>query len=429
ATISGSTVTIVSAGTSTIEATQTASGSYSSGTIITTFTVNPIAPTIGTLTIPAKNYGDVPFTITAPTSNSSGAFTYTSSNTNVATIALPGIDWTIRNSAVDNSWNSVVIGNGLWVAVSYTGSGNRVMTSPDGINWTSRTTPVDNQWLSVAYGNGLWVAVAQTGSENSRVMTSPNGINWTIRTSAADNSWKSVAYGNGLWVAVSGSGSGNRVMTSPDGINWTIRTNPVNNNWSSVAYGNGVWVGVAYSGSGNRVMTSSGDSINIIGAGSSIITATQSASGNYASGTVVATLTVNQIAPTIGTLTVTAKDFGTSPFSLTAPTSNSNGAFTYTSSNTTVATISGSTVTIVGAGTTTITATQASTTNYTLGTVVATLTVNQIAPTLSNFTIAAKNYGSAPFNLVAPTSNSGGAFTYTSSNTDVATIIPSNIFS
>ncbi|MCK9571072.1 DUF2793 domain-containing protein, partial [Candidatus Pacearchaeota archaeon] len=103
-------------------------------------------------------------------------------------IISKGLVWTIRTSAADNQWRSVCYGNGLFVAVAITGSGNRVMTSPDGINWTIRTSAADNGWLSVCYGNGLFVAVANTGSGN-RVMTSPDGINWTIRTSAADNGW------------------------------------------------------------------------------------------------------------------------------------------------------------------------------------------------------------------------------------------------
>ena len=54
------------------------------------------------------------------------------------------------------------------------------------------------------------------------------------------------------------------------------------------------------------------------------------------------------------------KFVGDAPFLLTAPTTNSDGAFTYSSSNLAVATVSGSTVTIVGAGSTTITATNGS---------------------------------------------------------------------
>jgi hypothetical protein len=63
---------------------------------------------------------------------------------------------------------------GLLVAVALSGTGNRVMTSPDGITWTARSSAADNQWLSVTWAKelGLLVAVAQTGTGN-RVMTSP----------------------------------------------------------------------------------------------------------------------------------------------------------------------------------------------------------------------------------------------------------------
>jgi len=64
------------------------------------------------------------------------------------------------------------------------------------------------------------------------------------------------------------------------------------------------------------------------------------------------------------------------PFTITAPTSNSTGAFSYTSSNAAVATISGSTVTIIGVGTSTITASQAANANYSSGSIAATLTVS-----------------------------------------------------
>ncbi len=161
-----------------------------------------------------------------------------------------GVTWTSRTSAVDNIWNSITYGNGLFVAVSTNGT-DRVMTSSDGITWTSHT-PAALQLISVTYGQGLFVAVGTTGA----VTTSPDGITWTTRTAGASNTWLEVTYGSGLFVAVSSSGSGNRVMTSPDGINWTSRTSAADNSWQSVAFGNGVFAAVSSDGSGNRVMTS-----------------------------------------------------------------------------------------------------------------------------------------------------------------------------
>ena len=55
---------------------------------------------------------------------------------------------------------------------------------------------------------------------------------------------------------------------------------------------------------------------------------------------------------------------GDSEFIINAPTSNSSGAITYTSSNPAVATFSGTSVYLVGTGTTTITATQAANGSY-----------------------------------------------------------------
>jgi hypothetical protein len=173
-----------------------------------------------------------------------------------AALAQAGITWTAQTtSATSQVWRSVAYGNGLFVAVAASGTGNRVMTSPDGITWTSRITPADNNWIDITYANGLFVAVAQSGT-GDRVMTSPDGINWTLGTTPADNNWGSITYGNGLFVAVAASGTGNRVMTSPDGINWTLRSSAADNLWTGITYANGLFVAVAGSGTNNRVMTS-----------------------------------------------------------------------------------------------------------------------------------------------------------------------------
>jgi hypothetical protein len=59
------------------------------------------------------------------------------------------------------------------------------MTSPDGITWTSRTSASENNWTSITYGDGLFVAVSSTGT-GDRVMTS-GAIGLAARTTAAAN--------------------------------------------------------------------------------------------------------------------------------------------------------------------------------------------------------------------------------------------------
>ncbi|MBF0116847.1 MAG: hypothetical protein HQM04_17615 [Magnetococcales bacterium] len=205
-------------------------------------------------------YGGASGTPTRLANGSAGQVLQSQGGTSPPVWVTPGSTgesaWTSRTAAANNTWQSVAYGNGMFVAVANSGSGNRVMTSPDAINWTTRVSAADIQWVGVTYGNGLFVAVSQTGT--NRVMTSPDGITWTQRsTGGLDFQWQSVCYGAGKFVAVSLSGT-NQVMTSPDGMTWTGQTAAAVRGWRSVIHvpALGLFVAVAMSGSGNRVMTS-----------------------------------------------------------------------------------------------------------------------------------------------------------------------------
>ncbi len=118
-----------------------------------------------------------------------------------------------------------------------------------------------------------------------------------------------------------------------------------------------------------------------------------------------------QIAPTLSSFALSSGSvvFGASPPTISAVSSNSIGAITYTSSNAAVASIDSSRViTLVGAGTVTFTATQAANGNYASGTIsTASLTVT----TASQGTLTAS---ASPTSIVAITgtstlSTSGGS--------------------
>lgn len=186
-------------------------------------------------------------------------FTKNNAATRGGFVCLPSLgtsffraSWTARTAAAANTWKSITWGNGLFVAVSTSGAGNRVMTSPDGVTWTSRTSAANVDWDSVTFGNNLFVAVGNGGT----VMTSPDGITWTSRTPSDVYAWYGVTYGNGKFVAVASTGVTNRVMTSTNGISWSAGTAASDIAWKGVAYGNGVYVAVADSGSGDRIMSS-----------------------------------------------------------------------------------------------------------------------------------------------------------------------------
>ena len=173
--------------------------------------------------------------------------------------------WIGRTSATDNNWRWVCRAEplGLFVAVSETGTGDRIMTSSDGVAWTSRTSPANNEWFGVTWADslGLILSVAETGSLNG-AMSSPDGIAWTIRATPSNNEWRGIAWSNELdiGVAVANSGSDpNRAMSTIDGVNWVARASqPVGNGWTGVCCSPSLrrFCAVGNSGSGNRVMTS-----------------------------------------------------------------------------------------------------------------------------------------------------------------------------
>jgi uncharacterized repeat protein (TIGR02543 family) len=136
--------------------------------------------------------------------------------------------------------------------------------------------------------------------------------------------------------------------------------------------------------------------ITMLSGGTTTITAQQEATSNYNSATVTTTLTV-LLDPMIGAMSPITKTYGVEPFTLTAPTTNSNGAITYTSSNTSVATVNATTglVTLTGVGSTTITASQVATASYTSASTSTTLTV------VVGFTVSGLN--DFYFDLVAGT--------------------------
>lgn len=179
---------------------------------------------------------------------------------------------------------------------------------------------------------------------------------------------------------------------------------------------------ITYTSSNTTVATVSGSTVTIVGPGTTTITASQAGDANYnAAASVSRTLTVNKLDQTITFGTLANKTFGDADFTVTANAS-SGLAVNYISSNTAVATVVGNTITIISAGTTTITASQSGNATYNAAADVAqTLTVNKLDQTITFGALDNKSFGDASFTLNA-TASSGLPVSYTSSNTDVATI-------
>ena len=79
--------------------------------------------------------------------------------------------------------------------------------------------------------------------------------------------------------------------------------------------------------------------------------------------------------PTFGSWSISTKNLSIGSFTVSGPSSNSNGTISYSSSNTSIASISGTTINLISAGSVTITATQASTGSFNSGTITTNLLI------------------------------------------------------
>jgi gliding motility-associated-like protein len=387
-------------------------------------TVGKATPTIASMAAINKTFGDASFTLTAPTSNATGAFTFTSSNPAVATIS--GTTVTIvgagtatitATQATDANYNA--------------GSVTALLTVAKGIPVIAFMADI-----SKTFGNAPFSITAP--ASNSTGAFSYTSSTTSVATIAG--SLVSITGAGSTTITVSQAASANYNAGSITALLFVAKANPTITILPNITrgYGSAAVTLVAPSSNSNgaftytisdaAVATISGATLTAVGIGTATLTTTQAESANYNAGSVTRTVTVVKGNPTIGTFAAINKTFGDAAFALTAPSSLSTGAFTYASSDATVATVSGSTVTIVGAGTANITATQATDANYNPASVTAVLTVAKATPTLSSFADINKTTTDAPFTLTAPISSAGtGAITYSSSNTAVATVSGSTV--
>jgi hypothetical protein len=418
ATIVGSTVSIVGAGSTTITASQANTSVYGSATVSATLTVSQATTVLSGFSVPAKIIGEADFNIVPPTTNSNGAITYTSSNPSVATVVANTI---------------TLVGLGITTITAV-----QAATA----NYTPRTisTILPVTLLSTVLSN--FVISSKTIADVAFVLTPPTSNSTGTFTYVSSNLLVATIAGDIATIRGTGTCTITAFQASTANSTSAIiaaslvinRTETIISNFSIPAkeFANAPFAlvppttnsngPITYTSSDLSVATISRNMVTIVGVGTSTITANQGITSNYPSGTIATTLVVSKGTPAITNFLVPAKTIGDASFNLVSPSSNSSGAFTYTSSNTEVATVDGDAVSIVGAGNATISAIQESTANFVSGTITATLQVDRIITVLTGFSVPEKTFGDASFSLVVPSSNSDGAITYSSSNTEVCTI-------
>lgn len=406
ATVSGSTVTIVGAGTTTITASQAGNLDFlPAGDVAQTLTVNKAAQTITFATLAAKTFGNAPFTLAA-TSTSGLPVSFASSNPAVATV----------------SGNSVTIVGA--------GSTNLTASQAGNANYLAATNVVRAQTVNKASQTITFAALpSKTTGDPAFTLSATASSGLTCSYSSSDSA---VATVSGNTVTIVGAGSTSITASQAGNTNYSAASNVTQSltvtgtltqtiSFGALAaktFGDAPFaltatvssgLPVSYASSNSAVATISGNTLTIVGAGNTTITASRPGDATYTAATSVSqTQTVNRAAQTITFGALPAKLVSDAPFTLSA-TVSSGLTVSYDSSNTTVATVSGSTVTIAGAGTTTIRALQAGNANFLAATSVSrTLTVStSLTPQTITFTGPADQpFSSTPIALSA-TATSG----------------------
>jgi len=362
-----------------------------SGTLVIAKTGQTI--TFGAL--PAKSYGNAPFSLNA--SASSGlAISYTSSNPAVATVSGTTV---------------TIVGVGTTTITASQGGDvnyNAAAAVPQTLTVSKGTATVTLGNLTASYNGTPRLATATTVPDGLPVTLTYNGSataplavgTYTVAASVTDANYE-------------GSNSG--TLTIDQGTQ-TITFGAI----AAKTYGDAditlaatasSGLAISYTSSNPAVATVSGTTVTIVGAGTAIITASQGGDGNYnAAAAVPQTLTVSKGAATVtlGSLDTSYNGTARPATAITVP----NGlpvTFTY----------NGSATLPLAVGTYTVVAT-ISDANYE-GNTTGTLTIAKGAQTISFGTLSARTYGEPAFNLTA-TAGSSLPVSYTSSNPAVATI-------
>ncbi|MCA6416746.1 MAG: T9SS type A sorting domain-containing protein, partial [Cytophagales bacterium] len=317
---------------------------------------NPVFPQ--TITFPAlsnKTFGDAPFTLSA-TASSSLTVSYASSNTSVATV----------------SGNTVTIVGAGTTTITASQAGNT--------NFAAATSVPQTLTVNQASQTITFAALAnKTFGDASFTLSATASSGLTVgyassNTSVATVSGDTVTIVGAGTTTITASQAGNTNFAAAASVPQTLTVNQASQTITFAALANKNFgdapftlsatassgLAVSYSSSNTSVATLSGNTVTIVGAGTTTLTASQAGNTNYnAAPDVPQPLNVISVKQnqTITFNTLPDRTLGDAVFTLTAAASSSL-AVSYSTTSDKI-TISGSQVTLVKAGRAAITANQA----------------------------------------------------------------------
>jgi alpha-tubulin suppressor-like RCC1 family protein len=444
-------------GTVTIRATQEPWRTYTATAFKeATFTILPLNPELNNFSIEQKWYlsrtlGISPFNIMPPTSLSVGAFSYISSNTNVATINSSTGEINIIGTG-STTIKATQVANGIYdTAFITTTFVVNPLQNPNLSNFTINDVLYSASpfipTLPTHLGDGVI-----TYSSSNPLIASINSSTGEITVNTIGNlgSVTITAYleDNGIYFSTSKTSTFNILPLDPELSNFSVNNMTYGDSLQTISSPTSLSIGsfiytilnVNDNNVNSNVISITGETISILNAGTVRIRATQVANGVYDTSSIETTITINKVLPQYDIWSIRRRPLNylstlivNEPIQfsyINAPSGKqiSNGSFTYTSSDPFYANINATTgqITINNIGETIITATQAETINFLSNTITAIFKVTNPAPVYGNFTISGiKRYGDASFiitTLNTTSTNPTRVFTFTSADSNIVSL-------
>ena len=428
ASVNGLTLTLLKAGSTQITYTQQASGSFNSDFRMAVLIVQPGTPVIGAWAPLHAALSAGTFTIPAPVSTSNGSWFYSLSNNSVAghPIATVSGSTVTLDDAGTVAINATQYATGNWKSTTATttltitaitpivGTFTDITIAKDSISSVTLISPTSTSsgtWQftssdsSIASISGSTLTPLNVGQATITAYQAPvNGYSsaratMTVTVTAAApavGAFASIAYTLGSIVG-----------------NTLTLTNPTSNS-------PGAW---SFSVGDPTIASVSGNLLTVVKAGTTTITATQQASGNYGLSAPQTVALVVNVAPTYTVLPNLSQVVGDPARTITPPTSPSSGAWTMSSSDSTIASVNGLSLAFGNAGTATITLSQAAAGAYLAGKITFTVSVAGLVPTLATFAPITIGVGDKVVSIPNPTSNSTGTWSYSVADPTIASLV------
>ena len=424
-TVSGVTVTIVAAGTCTIQASQAGNATFAPAPSVSrSFTVSKANQTITFAALAARVYGAAPFALSA-TASSGLAVSFASTTTAVCTVSGNTVTIVAAGTCTIQASQA---GNGNYNAATAVNKSFSVAKAGQTITFGALAARVYGAApfaVSATASSGLPVSFASTTTAVCTV-----SVNTVTIVTAGTCTIRASQAGNGNYNAATAVNQSFTVAKASQTITFgalgdkTVGAAPFA--VSAVASSG---LSVSFTSMTTAVCTVSGTTATIVAPGSCTLRATQAGNANYSAAPnvdqsfIVSPASISQ---TISFGVLGSQTFGAVPFAISA-TASSGLPVSFASLTAPVCTLSGNTVSIVAAGTCTIEASQAGNASYAAApNVNQSFTVAKATQTITFGALTDRPLGTAPFSIGA-TASSGLAVSFASLTTPVCTVSGSTL--